>query len=112
MAEGDTVHLVAGRLDAALRGQRLVKTDFRVPAFATSDLSGQVVLEVAARGKHLLMRTDGGMTFHSYLKMEGAWELYRPGERWSGGPDHWIRAVLETEPWVAVGYRLGVVELL
>jgi endonuclease-8 len=112
VAEGDTVHLAAGRLDAALSGQRLVKTDFRVPAFATSDLSGHVVEGVAALGKHLLLRTDGGVTLHSHLKMEGAWELYRPGERWSGGPGHWIRAVLETEPWVAVGYRLGVLELL
>jgi endonuclease VIII len=112
VAEGDTVHLSAGRLDAALRGQRLVKTDFRVPAFATSDLSGQTVRGVGARGKHLLLRTDRGVTFHSHLKMEGAWQLYRPDESWSGGPGHWIRAVLETEPWVAVGYRLGVVELL
>jgi endonuclease VIII len=112
VAEGDTVHLAASRLDAALRGQRLVRTDFRVPAFTTSDLSGQTVNEVVARGKHILLRTDAGMTLHSHLKMEGAWHLHRPGERWRGGPGHWVRAVLETEQWVAVGYRLGVVELL
>jgi endonuclease-8 len=112
VAEGDTVHLAARRLDAALRGERLVRTDFRVPAFATSDLSGQTVHDVAARGKHVLMRTDGGLTIHSHQKMDGAWELYRPGEGWGGGPGHWIRAILETEPWVAVGYRLGLVELL
>jgi formamidopyrimidine-DNA glycosylase len=112
VAEGDTVHLAAVRLDTALRGEGLLATDFRVPAFATSDISGQIVQGVAARGKHILLRTDSGMTLHSHLKMEGAWQLYRPGERWRGGPGHWVRAVLETEPWVAVGYRLGVVELL
>ncbi len=35
MPEGDTVHLLAAKLDAALAGQRLLATDFRVPRFAT-----------------------------------------------------------------------------
>jgi endonuclease-8 len=112
VAEGDTVHLAVARLDAALRGERLTGSDLRVPALATADLSGQVVTEVAARGKHILLRTDGGLTLHSHLKMDGSWALYRPGQSWTGGPGHWIRAVLETRGCVAVGYRLGVVELL
>lgn len=112
MPEGDTVHLAAGRLDAALRGKRLVKTDFRVPAFATSDLSGQVVSGVSARGKHLLMRTDAGITVHSHFKMDGVWELFRSAQKWSGGPAHWIRVVLATDDVAAVGYRLGILELL
>ena len=111
MPEGDTVVLAATRLHAALAGQRLLATDFRVPRFATADLRGQVVREVAARGKHLLLRTDAGTTLHSHFKMEGAWHLYRPGERWRG-PDFQVRAVLRTEPWVAVGFRLAVCELL
>src|ERR671930_21164 len=125
MPEGDTVHLAAARLDAALAGQRLLATDLRVPRpvrvpmgslapssyFATADLSGQTVREVVARGKHLLLRTDAGVSLHSHLKMEGAWQLYRPGERWRA-PAWQVRAVLRTEPWVAVGVRLGVCELL
>src|SRR5436305_14695936 len=111
MPEGDTVHLAASRLNAALAGERLIRTDFRVPAFATSDLSGQTVLEVVARGKHLLLRTDGGVTLHTHLRMDGSWLLYRRGERWRV-PGHQVRAVLETDPWVAVGARLGVTELL
>jgi len=109
--EGDTVHLAAARLHRALAGQRLVATDFRMPAIATADLAGQVVREVVARGKHLLLRTDAGVTLHSHLKMEGAWHLYRPQERWRG-PGWQVRAVLRTEGWVAVGFRLGVCELL
>jgi endonuclease-8 len=34
MPEGDTVLLAATRMHAALAGQRLVATDFRVPRFA------------------------------------------------------------------------------
>ncbi|HEX2375087.1 MAG TPA: DNA-formamidopyrimidine glycosylase family protein, partial [Actinomycetota bacterium] len=93
MPEGDTVFLAATRMHAALAGQRLVATDFRVSRFATADLSGQVVREVAARGKHLLLRTDAGTTLHTHFKMEGAWHLYRPRERWRG-PAFQVRAVL------------------
>jgi endonuclease-8 len=111
MPEGDTVFLAATRLHQALAGQRLLATDFRVPRFATADLRGQVVREVVPRGKHLLLRTDAGVTLHSHFKMEGAWHLYRPGERWRG-PEFQVRAVLRTEPWVAVGFRLAICELL
>lgn len=111
MPEGDSVLVAGRRLHAALAGQRVVRSDLRVPAFATSDLSGQLLREVAARGKHLLFRTDGGLTLHTHFRMEGEWHLYRPGGRWKG-PSHEVRAVLETAPWVAVGFRLGIVELL
>jgi endonuclease-8 len=110
--EGDTVHLAATRLDAALREQRVIESDFRVPRFATADVAGAEVKEVVARGKHLLFRFDNELTLHTHFKMEGTWHLYRSNERWRGGPDHEVRVILKTEPWIAVGYRLGVVELL
>ena len=112
MPEGDTVHLAARRLHAALAGQTLTASDLRVPRFATTDLSGQRVLEVVARGKHLLFRTDADLTLHTHFKMEGTWRLFRPGEAWTGGPSHQIRAVLRTDDQEAVGYRLGVVEVV
>ena len=112
MPEGDTVWLTARRLDAALAGQVLRRSDFRVPDLATVDLAGRTVTGVASRGKHLLTRFDDGRTLHTHLRMEGDWHLYRPGERWRGGPEHWVRVVLATDSAVAVGYRLGVVELL
>jgi endonuclease-8 len=110
--EGDTVWRACKRLDQALHGQELTRTDFRVPSLATTDLSGRTMLEVFARGKHLMMRVSGGVTVHSHLQMEGSWHLYRPGERWKGGPGHEIRVVLETPGWTAVGYRLPVLELV
>jgi endonuclease-8 len=106
MPEGDTVLVAARRLHAALAGEEIRRTDFRVPRYSTVDLSGQSLTEVAARGKHLLMRTSGGVTIHSHFKMEGTWHLYRPGDRWKG-PGFQVRAVIETEPWLAVGFRLG-----
>lgn len=120
MPEGDTVWLTARRLDAALGGGTLTRTDFRVPQLATTDLTGREVLGVVSRGKHLLLRVagragdrdPGGLTLHTHLRMDGSWHLYRPGTPWRGGPDHQVRVVLATADWHAVGYRLPVVELV
>ena len=59
MPEGDSVWRAANQLHAALAGQILLASDFRVPRFATADLSGRAAREVVSRGKHLLVRTDG-----------------------------------------------------
>lgn len=110
MPEGDTVYREARALDAALRGGVLTRCDIRVPAFATVDLTGETVHGVGSRGKHLVMRTDS-MSVHSHLKMEGSWHLYRHGTRWQR-PAFQARIVLETLDWVAVGFELGVLELM
>jgi endonuclease-8 len=112
MPEGDTVWLAGRRLHDALAGRVLRRTDFRVPRLATVDLSGREVEEVVSRGKHLLTRIEGGVTVHTHFRMDGSWHLYRPGEAWRGGPNHQIRLVLGTEEWLAVGYRLPVVDLV
>ncbi|MCM2578785.1 Fpg/Nei family DNA glycosylase [Streptomyces meridianus] len=112
MPEGDTVWRAARRLDRALAGQVLVRSDLRVPRFATADLSGREVVGTVARGKHLLTRFEGGLTLHSHLRMDGAWQLYALGERRRGGPEHQIRAILATADRIAVGYRLPVLELI
>jgi endonuclease-8 len=112
MPEGDTVWRTAHQLHTSLAGHRLVRSDLRVPKLATIDLSGREVTEVVARGKHLLTRIEGGLTLHSHLRMDGAWRLYGAGERWRGGPEHQIRAILATTSRTAVGYRLPVLALL
>jgi len=112
--EGDTVWLAGVHLHEALSGRDLLKTDFRVPALATTDLAGHQVIEVLSRGKHLLTRIDADvpLTLHTHFRMDGTWHLYRPGAAWTGGPAWQVRVVLEVADRVAVGYRLPVLELL
>ncbi|MER7200429.1 DNA glycosylase [Streptomyces sp. CB01635] len=112
MPEGDTVLQTARRLHTALAGQVLIRSDLRVPRFATADLTGRTVLDVTPRGKHLLTRIEGGLTLHSHLRMDGSWKVYAPGERWTGGPGHQIRAILGNATRTAVGYRLPILELM
>jgi endonuclease-8 len=112
MPEGDTVFRTAAELHQALAGRVLTSAELRVPAHATARLAGRQVLEVRPRGKHLLTRLEDGLTLHTHLRMDGRWQVYRTGERWTGGPGHWIRAVLGNSERTAVGYRLPVVELL
>ncbi|MFF4983482.1 Fpg/Nei family DNA glycosylase [Streptomyces sp. NPDC001046] len=112
MPEGDTVWQAARRLHDALAGRVLVRSDLRVPRFATADLTGRTVVDVTPRGKHLLARIEGGLTLHSHLRMDGAWKIYENGRRWTGGAGHQIRAILGTTERTAVGYRLPVLELL
>jgi endonuclease-8 len=108
--EGDTVWLTARRLHEALAGRMLTRSDVRVPRYATTDLSGRVVTGCLARGKHLLTRVAGGVTVHTHLRMDGSWRVRPAGDRIT--PSHRIRLILANDTWQAVGYQLGVVEIL
>ena len=116
MPEGDTVFRTARRLDAALAGRVLTRTQFRVPALATLDLAGHEVPGTHTHGKHLLTElrpATGGppLTLHTHLKMEGTWQTYRRGQPWSR-PGATARVVLESGDRQAVGFSLGVAEIL
>src|SRR3984957_14770682 len=104
MPEGDVIWSTARQLQEALAGQVLTRSDFRVPKFATVDLSGQLVTEVVSRGKHLLVRTSGGLTVHTHLKMDGFWRVraVRPGDR--PAESFKLRLVLGHAPWGAGGH--------
>jgi endonuclease-8 len=112
MPEGDTVWRACQRLNEVLAGRDLTRCEFRVPALATTDLTGATVQEVVSRGKHQLFRFDNALTLHTHFRMEGAWRIYPRGRKWTGGPDWQIRAVLATADHDAVGYRLPVTELI
>ncbi|GAA3685454.1 Fpg/Nei family DNA glycosylase [Nocardioides ginsengisoli] len=115
MPEGDAVRRTGDRLDRALAGATLVRSDFRVPQLATTDLAGATVAPTATHGKHLLTRltTAGGdrLTLHTHLKMEGSWRVIHAGDRWPQ-PGHLARVVLTTDAVEAIGFQLGLVELL
>jgi len=104
------VWYTARRLHEALAGRKLTRSDFRVPRLATADLTGDEVTETVSRGKHLLTRTRSGLTVHTHLRMEGSWRVRPAAERISDS--HRIRLVLANDGWQAVGYQLGVVELI
>ena len=93
MPEGDTIHRTARTLDKAL-----AKKTVRAFSCATSDedLTGRVVEQVEARGKHLLIRFDDGRMLHSHMQMDGSWHIYRPGEKWQR-PAFAARATIETD---------------
>jgi endonuclease-8 len=107
MPEGDTVWHTALMLREHLAGRRLTRCDVRVPRFATVDLTGQVVDEVASRGKHLFIRV-GRASIHSHLKMDGSWRVGKRPVR----IDHRTRIILEANGIRAVGVDLGVLEIL
>jgi len=110
MPEGDVVWRTCRQLDAALAGRALTLSDFRVPRFATTNLVGRTVLEAVSRGKHLLIRVDGDVTVHTHLRMDGSWRI-RPASAYPPR-DHRVRLVLANAEWQAIGYQLGVVEVL
>lgn len=116
MPEGDTVFNHARALHDALAGQTIVRSDFRVPTLATTDLAGWTVVGSTARGKHLLLRladpAGATATLHSHLRMDGSWRTFRRGARWNGGPAHTIRIVLDTDKVTAVGYHLHDIALV
>jgi endonuclease-8 len=106
MPEGDTVWLTAKRLHGALAGRAVTTFDLRVPQLATSDLTGDTVEAVLARGKHILMRFASGLTLHSHLRMDGSWHIVAAGDRTGAQPAHRIRAMIGNAEWLAVGYRV------
>lgn len=111
MPEGDTVRLTAQRQHNALASSVLTGFEVRMPAFASVDLTGETVVEVASVGKHLFHRFSGGLSLHSHLKMEGAWRTVAPGRRWPR-PAFQARAVLTTARVTAIGFELGIAELV
>jgi endonuclease-8 len=88
--EGDTIHYAANRIRPVLQGH--VPDEIRTPhrRFARDRwperLAGQAVNRVEARGKHLLIRFDGGLTIHSHLRMTGSWQVYPLGAQWRRHP--------------------------
>ena len=108
----------AQRLNSALAGGTLVRTELRWPDLGAVDLTGRRIAEVASYGKHILTRMAGDagaepLTLRSHLRMEGQWRIAPPGDA------HWpktigvsVRAVLATAEWTAIGRWLGLLDLI
>lgn len=79
MPEGQVSHRNALRLGAALTGRVIVRVDAPEPRVApqrlAERLTGLRVDDVAAEGKHHLIRFESGEVLHSHLGMGGRWRL-------------------------------------
>lgn len=110
MPEGDTIFRAARTLAHRLQGKMVRAFRSTVPALVFATLEGRTIERVEARGKNLLIVFDDGRVLASHMKMNGAWHVYRPGERWFL-PAHRARVVLEVDGCVAVCFSAPVVEL-
>src|SRR5512141_1551160 len=81
MPEGDTIFRAARGLDAALAGRVVTGFSSTRPLVAALALELQIVgrrvERVESRGKHLLVRFEGGPALHTHQGMHGAWRLRR-----------------------------------
>ena len=115
MPEGDTIHHAAGRLRRALVGAEILAIETPQPRHGLDRwperLRGRAVRAVDARGKHLLVRFQGGLALHSHLRMRGWWGVFRRGERWTRSP-HRAWLVLRTPEHEVVQFDGPVLELL
>lgn len=109
MPEGDTLAKAAQRLRPALAGH--VLTRFEAPRLrGRAPELGTRIEGVEARGKHLLVHFEGGLTLRTHLRMTGSWHVYEERQRWQK-PPYLARAVIGTDSgWVAVCFQAPVVE--
>lgn len=89
MAEGDTIHRTARRLEAALAGQTLLdaavpnpRSPLRQQTARLAKLRGGRLKVAEARGKHLLLHFEPGLVLHCHLGMRGSWQVCEPGSTW------------------------------
>lgn len=109
MPEGDSLHRAAARLQV-LVGERVEVETPHPRAAATGiapRLDGRILEAVDARGKHLLLRFEGGVVLRSHLRMNGRWRVEPRGARRTGTP--WL--VLRGREWEAVQWNGPVLTL-
>jgi endonuclease VIII len=107
--EGDTIHRIARTLHAALAGKRVTRFESVFSQLARVDVAGRTIERVAANGKNLIIDFSGDLHLRTHLRMNGAWHIYRPGERWQKRRID-MRIVIETSDFVAVAFNVPIAE--
>ncbi len=110
MPEGDTIFQVATALRPRLVGETLRRVLLARQSGA-QELEGRRVEAVTAKGKHLFIELEGGITLRSHLGLYGSWHRYPHGESWLK-PARWASIVLETGREVFVCFHAREVELM
>jgi endonuclease VIII len=114
MPEGDSIFKLATTLAPVLVNRRVTALRaHRIPDAAAESVVGHVVVDVAARGKNLLIFFDDGRALHVHLKMSGRIFVERPRSAFYanapiGAPD--LR--LAVEGGAIIGRRLPVCRLV
>ena len=102
MPEGDAIHRAARRLQP-LVGERIEVETRHARARAAIDAArydGRRLESVAAHGKNLVFRFEGGLVIRSHLRMSGRWSVRPRGEHRTGTPWLVLRgARLEAALW-------------
>ena len=115
MPEGDTIFRAARTLQRALAGRTIAQFDTQLAPLAAIDrrapIAGRSIVEVSARGKHVLIELTGDLVLRSHMRMHGSWHLYRPGERWRA-PRRDARIVFTTDAWLAIAFGVNDAEFL
>ncbi|CRK58457.1 Formamidopyrimidine-DNA glycosylase [Alloactinosynnema sp. L-07] len=111
MPEGDTVYQAAARLAAVLTDRVLTTGELRHPHLSTVDLKGRLALAPRTVGKHLFLRFDRELSFHSHLGLDGTWQVLPRSARWRK-PAFQARAVFATAEHQAVGFLLHEMALV
>ncbi len=106
MPEGDTIYLLAQKLNEKVRGKTVSYFDAWEPMVRRTNLTHQTLTLIESRGKNLLFHFSGGQTLHSHLKMDGKW-AYRAVTPLptAGGM---LNVVLGFDTGALLGYRLGI----
>jgi endonuclease-8 len=85
MPEGDTVHRIARKLNAALRGRELERAEApspRSPLHGGAEvLLGRRLDRAEARGKHLIAHFSGDLVLHGHLGINGRWWISTDGRQ-------------------------------
>ena len=115
MSEGDSIHWLARRLSAVLQGEapeQILAPHPRTRTRGFKDrLAGRPIVEIGARGKHLLVRFHGGLVLHSHLGMTGAWRVHERGSTFHRSPRAaWLG--LRTGQWEVLQFGGPTLELL
>lgn len=77
MPEGDTLRRLATSITERFAGDRVVRSTMRDPRLVGVDMSGTVLVDADAYGKHLFVRFDDGRSLHAHLLMTGSFTVGR-----------------------------------
>lgn len=109
MPEGDTLRILATKIDDRLAGRRVERSIMRDPRLAGRDLAGTNLVDADAYGKHLFVRFDDGRTLHAHLHMDGKFAVSRR----STAPEWKRRVELQlSDGGSLVGEAVPVLELI